>query len=110
MFNGKKASSKIPVDINITDSNNEIVCSSTDSLKAIKLSENEMKYLQVVYMLDRLLGDDTIYIKYYDDPKCLLNYNAEKIAIEYKTEKGKPIHNSIEMDFFKEAIKKDFAL
>lgn len=109
MFKGKKTSSKVPVDFNIVDADGNVVCNSSEPLKAIKLTENDMKYVPTVYLLDRFLGDDTIYIKYYD-PKCLVSYSAETIAIEYKTKKGKPIHNNLEMDFFKSAIKEDFKL
>lgn len=89
-FKGKKASSKVPVDFNIVDTNGNIVCHSNEPLKAIKLTDNGMKYVPTVYMLDRFLGDDTIYIKYYD-AQCLVSYPAKTIAIEYKTKKGKPM-------------------
>lgn len=109
LYKGKKASSKIPVDFNIVNVVGEVVCNSNESMKAIHIAENDMKYIQKIYSFGGFLGDDTIYIKYYD-PKCLIGVQTEAIAIEYRTKKGKTIHNRIEMEQFKTAIRKDFNL
>ena len=109
LYKGKKTSSKVLIDFNVVDANNNVVCNSTEPLKTIKLTDNGMKYIHKIYFFNGFLGDDTIYIKNYD-PKCLVSYRAKTIAVEYKTKKGKPIHNTIEMEFFKNAIRKDFNL
>jgi hypothetical protein len=106
-----RESSKIPVDFNIVDFNGKVVCPAKSKLKTIKLSPEEIDYIQKTYKLYYgTLGSDTIHIKYYADPKCLVSNKAQTIAIDYQTKKAKPIHVYQEMNFFKDAIMRDFDL
>lgn len=106
-FKGKKVSSKTPVDFNIVNSMKETVCNSTGTIKSIKLDENGLNYIDKVYDLNRFIGDASIHIKYFD-PQCLISSKAKSILIEYKTQKGKPIFVTFDMNKFKSKIKGDY--
>lgn len=104
-------SSKVPTDIQVVDSSGKVVCESSSKLKAIKLEPEEIDYIQKAYKLyDRDIKSDTIHIKYFPDPKCLTRHNARTIAIDYQTKAGKSILVTQSMDFFKDAIMRDFGL
>lgn len=110
MFKGD-SSSKVPVDIKILDASGNLACKSEDKLKEVTLSEEEMNYIYKSYLLrDRVLGDNTLHIKYYSDPACLVSNKAVTITLEYETKRGKPIYTTLEMDYFKDAIMRDYDL
>jgi single-stranded DNA-specific DHH superfamily exonuclease len=104
-------STKVPVDFNIVDAKGNIACSAKSKLKAIRINAQDANYIEKTYLIyGGSINSDTLHVKYYADPECLVSDKAQMIVIEYTTKNGKPIYISQDMDNFKDGILNDFGM